>query len=108
MKAELTRLAERAAEEGLLDVAYTTTDSPFGQLLLARTPRGLVRVGLPNQDAERAAGRALRRRSRRGSSRRRRSSMRPGASSTSTSTAASTASTCRSTGSSPAASACGC
>lgn len=50
MKASLNRLAERASEEGLLDVAYTTTDSPFGTLLLARTPRGLVRVGLPNQD----------------------------------------------------------
>jgi methylated-DNA-[protein]-cysteine S-methyltransferase len=45
------RFAERAAEEGLLDVAYTTTDSPFGELLLAATPRGLVRLGLPNQDA---------------------------------------------------------
>ena len=42
----------RAAEDGLLDVAYTTTDSPFGPLLLARTARGLVRVGLPNQDAD--------------------------------------------------------
>lgn len=42
----------RAAEEGLLDVAYTTADSPFGPLLLARTTRGLVRVGLPNQDAD--------------------------------------------------------
>jgi methylated-DNA-[protein]-cysteine S-methyltransferase len=52
MKAMLCRLAERASEEGLLDVAYTTTDSPFGTLLLARTPRGLVRVGLPNQDAD--------------------------------------------------------
>ena len=52
MSASLNRLAERAAEEGLLDVAYTTTDSPFGPLLLATTPRGLVRVGLPNQDAE--------------------------------------------------------
>jgi methylated-DNA-[protein]-cysteine S-methyltransferase len=52
MKASLQRLAERAAKEGLLDVAYTTTDSPFGTLLLATTPRGLVRVGLPNQDAE--------------------------------------------------------
>ncbi|HEU4393617.1 MAG TPA: methylated-DNA--[protein]-cysteine S-methyltransferase [Solirubrobacterales bacterium] len=52
MKASLNRLAERAADEGLLDVAYTTTDSPFGPLLLARTPRGLVRVGLPNQDAD--------------------------------------------------------
>jgi methylated-DNA-[protein]-cysteine S-methyltransferase len=51
MRAELKRLTERAAEEGLLDVAYTTTDSPFGELLLAATPRGLVRVGLPEQDA---------------------------------------------------------
>ena len=42
----------RAAEEGLLDVAYTSTDSPFGPLLLAKTRRGLVRVGLPNQDAD--------------------------------------------------------
>lgn len=34
------------------DVAYATADSPFGTLLLASTPRGLVRVGLPNQDAD--------------------------------------------------------
>ncbi|MGN6201353.1 MAG: methylated-DNA--[protein]-cysteine S-methyltransferase [Solirubrobacterales bacterium] len=42
----------RAAEEGLLDVAYATADSPFGPLLLAQTRRGLVRVGLPNQDSD--------------------------------------------------------
>jgi methylated-DNA-[protein]-cysteine S-methyltransferase len=42
----------RAAEEGLLDVAYVHTDSPFGPLLLAQTKKGLVRVGLPNQDQE--------------------------------------------------------
>jgi len=52
MKASLQRFADRAAAEGLLDVAYATTDSPFGPLLLATTKRGLVRVGLPNQDAE--------------------------------------------------------
>jgi methylated-DNA-[protein]-cysteine S-methyltransferase len=52
MKATLDRLTARAAEEGLLDVAYATADSPFGPLLLATTPRGLVRVGLPNQDAD--------------------------------------------------------
>jgi methylated-DNA-[protein]-cysteine S-methyltransferase len=46
------RLTARAAEEDLLDVAYATTDSPFGPLLLAKTRRGLVRVGLPNQDAD--------------------------------------------------------
>jgi methylated-DNA-[protein]-cysteine S-methyltransferase len=53
MKAStLQRLGTRAAEESLLDVAYTAADSPFGTLLLARTPRGLVRVGLPNQDPD--------------------------------------------------------
>ncbi len=52
MRASLQRLAQRASGEGLLDVAYATTDSPFGRLLLAQTPRGLVRVGLPNQDAD--------------------------------------------------------
>lgn len=39
-----TRLAASAAEAGLLDVAYTTIDSPVGALLLAATTRGLVRV----------------------------------------------------------------
>jgi methylated-DNA-[protein]-cysteine S-methyltransferase len=48
----IKRLGARAAEEGLLDVAYTTADSPFGPLLLASTKRGLVRVGLPNQDPD--------------------------------------------------------
>jgi methylated-DNA-[protein]-cysteine S-methyltransferase len=48
----INRITGRAAEEGLLDVAYTTTDSPFGPLLLAKTRRGLVRVGLPNQDQD--------------------------------------------------------
>ena len=37
-------LAERAAAEGLLDVAYRTADSPVGTLLLAATPLGLTRV----------------------------------------------------------------
>jgi methylated-DNA-[protein]-cysteine S-methyltransferase len=38
--------------EGLLDVAYTTIDSPLGRLLLAATPQGLVRVAyeLENHD----------------------------------------------------------
>jgi len=48
----LEALRDRAAAEGLLDVAYTTTDSPFGTLLLARTPQGLVRIGLPNEDSD--------------------------------------------------------
>jgi methylated-DNA-[protein]-cysteine S-methyltransferase len=61
MKATIDRLAERAAREGLLDVAYTSADSPFGTLLLATTPRGLVRVGLPNQDADELLGDLARR-----------------------------------------------
>ncbi len=52
MKASLERLTERANDEDLLDVAYTTSDSPFGPLLLAATPRGLVKLGLPGHDPE--------------------------------------------------------
>jgi methylated-DNA-[protein]-cysteine S-methyltransferase len=37
-------LAERAAAEGLLDVAYAIVDSPLGPLVAATTPRGLVRL----------------------------------------------------------------
>lgn len=48
----IERFREAAAAEGLLDVAYASADSPFGTLLLAQTARGLVRVGLPNQDYE--------------------------------------------------------
>lgn len=44
------RLVERAATEGLLDVAYRTVDSPLGALLLAATPAGLVRVGFASED----------------------------------------------------------
>lgn len=51
-KSTIERFRARAAEEGLLDVAYVSADSPFGPLLLAKTRRGLVRVGLPNQDAD--------------------------------------------------------
>lgn len=54
MKASLQRLAERAESENLLDVAYASVDSPFGPLLLAATPRGLVRVSLPEHDPEEA------------------------------------------------------
>jgi methylated-DNA-[protein]-cysteine S-methyltransferase len=42
--AELPDLSTAAAGAGLLDVAYATLDSPVGKLLLAATPRGLVRV----------------------------------------------------------------
>jgi len=38
------RLTERAAREELLDVAYAIVDAPVGELLVASTPRGLVRI----------------------------------------------------------------
>jgi methylated-DNA-[protein]-cysteine S-methyltransferase len=40
----LPDLTAAAADAGLLDVAYATLDSPVGSLLLASTPRGLVRI----------------------------------------------------------------
>ncbi len=43
------RLAVQAEGDGLLDVAYATLGSPVGELTVAATPRGLVRVGLPNE-----------------------------------------------------------
>jgi methylated-DNA-[protein]-cysteine S-methyltransferase len=42
-------LLARAEREGLVDVAYATVDSPFGELLVASTDRGIVRLGLPNR-----------------------------------------------------------
>lgn len=39
------RLASRATDRDLLDVAYRTIDSPIGPLLLATTGKGLVRIG---------------------------------------------------------------
>jgi methylated-DNA-[protein]-cysteine S-methyltransferase len=44
------RLVAEAEREGLLDVAYRTVDSPFGPLLVAATPRGLVRIAFEVED----------------------------------------------------------
>ncbi|MGH2712888.1 MAG: methylated-DNA--[protein]-cysteine S-methyltransferase, partial [Thermoleophilaceae bacterium] len=50
---ELDRLfAERAAAEELLDVAYATVDSPLGPLVVAATPRGLVRVAYTGSQSD--------------------------------------------------------
>ena len=49
LHAEIER---RALDEGLLDVAVRTLDSPVGRLLLAATPRGLVRVAFETEDAD--------------------------------------------------------
>jgi methylated-DNA-[protein]-cysteine S-methyltransferase len=50
LHARLEREAERA---GVLDVAYTTIDSPVGSLLLAATERGLVRVAYEREGHDR-------------------------------------------------------
>ncbi|MER6084477.1 methylated-DNA--[protein]-cysteine S-methyltransferase [Streptomyces sp. NPDC001833] len=50
----LHRRLEQAAERaGLVDVAYTTIDSPVGELLLAATPKGLVRVAYAGEGHDR-------------------------------------------------------
>ena len=49
---EVPTVCEAAATAGLLDVAYATLDSPVGKLLLATTPRGLIRLAYLNGDDE--------------------------------------------------------
>jgi methylated-DNA-[protein]-cysteine S-methyltransferase len=56
----IQRLAARANEEGLVDVAYATVDTPLGSGLVAATPKGLVRVALPNERVEEVLGRLAR------------------------------------------------
>lgn len=50
--ASAARLVDRAARDGLLDVAYATADSGFGPLIVAATPRGLVRLALPGESLD--------------------------------------------------------
>lgn len=50
------KLAERAAQEGLLDVAYAPVDSPLGTLVLASTPAGIVRLAFEDEDRDAVLG----------------------------------------------------
>ena len=43
------RLAQRAGQAGLLDVSYRTVPSPLGELLLAATEAGLVRLAFHSE-----------------------------------------------------------
>jgi methylated-DNA-[protein]-cysteine S-methyltransferase len=43
-----------ASARGLIDVAYSLVDSPFGHLLVAVTKRGLVMIEYPNHDFDQA------------------------------------------------------
>lgn len=45
-------VGERAAAEGILDLAYAELDSPLGRLVVVRTPIGLVHLGYPNRALE--------------------------------------------------------
>ena len=45
-------VADRAWEEGMLDVAFGFADSPLGRLMVAVTPRGLIRLAYPNEDPD--------------------------------------------------------
>jgi methylated-DNA-[protein]-cysteine S-methyltransferase len=51
-QAAVERFAARAAEEGLLDVAYALVDSPIGTLLAARTKRGLVELAYGGEEPD--------------------------------------------------------
>ncbi|MFL5906136.1 MAG: methylated-DNA--[protein]-cysteine S-methyltransferase [Solirubrobacterales bacterium] len=43
----------RADRDGLIDVAYASVDSPFGELIVARTDRGVVKLALPKHRGSR-------------------------------------------------------
>src|SRR5487761_19683 len=45
-------LAERAAQQGLLDIAYTRLDTPLGTLTISATTRGIVRIAFDNEDLD--------------------------------------------------------
>jgi methylated-DNA-[protein]-cysteine S-methyltransferase len=45
-------LIDRAEREGLLDVAYATLDSPFGELVVAETERGVVKISFGQESPE--------------------------------------------------------
>jgi methylated-DNA-[protein]-cysteine S-methyltransferase len=47
-----TRLTQRALDEGLVSIAYGHADSPFGDLLVAATPKGVVKVGFLHTGSE--------------------------------------------------------
>ena len=41
------RFVDEAGE--MVDIAYTTIDSPLGELIIAATPKGLLRIGFENE-----------------------------------------------------------
>lgn len=45
-------LVARARRGGLVDVSYSTVETPIGTLLLASTRRGLIRVAFPEEELD--------------------------------------------------------
>ena len=45
-------LIDRVEREGLLDVAYATLDSPFGELVVAETSKGVVKISFGQESPE--------------------------------------------------------
>ncbi len=54
VEAATAAFLKRADKEGLIDVAYTTVDTPIGPLGVAATEAGLVRVALARHGRRRA------------------------------------------------------
>lgn len=50
------RFAAAAGDAGLVDVAYGTVESPLGELTVAVTPRGLVRIAYPDRELDAVLG----------------------------------------------------
>ena len=53
-------LADRAAHEGLVDVAVATMDSPIGELLVAVTKKGLVSIAFESEHRDEVLQRLVR------------------------------------------------
>ena len=47
---EAVRFVKAAEKEKLVDVVFARVDSPFGELLIASTPKGVVLLSLPGYD----------------------------------------------------------
>ena len=47
------RFRERAANEGLIDIAYGWVDTPVGRLLVAATEEGVLRLGFGHESVDR-------------------------------------------------------
>jgi methylated-DNA-[protein]-cysteine S-methyltransferase len=48
----LARLSRRALDDDLVDVGYGRVESPLGELTVAATPRGVLRIAYPANDPD--------------------------------------------------------